>query len=106
MVVAGLFITSDGLIYNTVQTIAQDSSGNIWFGTLIGASKFDGEKWESFTGQDKLPYGYVTSIDVDNKGGVWIGCDNRIGTGDGISKFDGTTWDKLQRLAASRRMIL
>ncbi|HVN57337.1 MAG TPA: two-component regulator propeller domain-containing protein [Bacteroidales bacterium] len=41
--------TGNGLVNNTVKHISIDPSQNKWFGTTGGVSKFDGNKWTSFT---------------------------------------------------------
>ena len=42
--------TGGGLIANTVQAVALDSSGYYWFGTYSGASRFDGASdWSTYT---------------------------------------------------------
>lgn len=43
------FTTKDGLCNNRIREIQQDKSGNIFFTTLDGISKFDGQKFNTLT---------------------------------------------------------
>ena len=80
------YTIKDGLIDNWVHVIAIDKSGNKWFGTSKGLSKFDGHNWINFTENNGLINNYVTSIAIDPFDNIWIG------TIAGISKFDGKNW--------------
>jgi ligand-binding sensor domain-containing protein len=77
---------ADGLICDSVYTIAKDLSGNIWFGTFNGVSKLTGDKWQSFTTKDGLIANKVNSIAVDLDGSIWFGTD------EGISHFANNHW--------------
>jgi ligand-binding sensor domain-containing protein len=50
--------------------IADDTEGNIWFGTNNGVLKFDGTNWTTFPFED-LIYGSAYAIDAN--GEIWIG---------------------------------
>ena len=43
---------SDGLAQSQVRTMAQDGRGYLWFGTLGGASRFDGARFLNYSLQD------------------------------------------------------
>jgi hypothetical protein len=87
VVVAWLtYTTASGLANNSVYSIAIDGSGNKWFGTWGGVSKFDGTTWTTYTTANGLADNHVQAIAIDSLGNKWFG------TGGGISKFDGTTW--------------
>lgn len=73
-----VYNTTNGLINNTVQCIAEDSYGNIWCGTKGGISIFDGTAWTSFTTKDGLISDNITFINVDLNSTVYIGTDNGI----------------------------
>ena len=53
---------SDGLAQSQVRTIAQDGRGYLWFGTLGGASRFDGARFLNYALQDGLPDAQVLSL--------------------------------------------
>jgi Two component regulator propeller len=89
--------TTSGLVGNSVSSIAIDSQGNRWFGTVIvfsqsgvqyggGVSKFDGTTWTNYKVKDGLASNNVFSIAIDRKGNKWFGTDA------GVSKFNDTTW--------------
>lgn len=85
-----LFTTKNGLIDNTVNCIAEDKNGNIWFGTEHGASQYDGQKFTHFTTKDGLSDPYINSIMQDRKGKIWFGTNN------GISIYDGQSFTKFR----------
>jgi ligand-binding sensor domain-containing protein len=73
------YSTRDGLICDTVLAIAKDQSGNVWFGTPKGLSKFDGLKsWKNYTIQDGLIDNKINTIAVDIDNSVWFGTDKGI----------------------------
>jgi ligand-binding sensor domain-containing protein len=79
--------SNSGLVDNFVMAIAIDSSGNKWFGTYNGVSKFDGTNWTTYnTSNSGLAHNFVKGIAIDASGNKWLG------TYDGVSKFDGTNW--------------
>jgi streptogramin lyase len=89
--------TTNGLVGNFVSSIAIDSQGNKWIGTVTvlsksnkvyggGVSKFDGAVWTTYKTKDGLASNNVYSIAIDKHGNKWFGTDS------GVSKYDGTTW--------------
>ena len=59
----------------------------LWVGTHAGGvSRFDGEKWTSYTEADGLIDNGVRCIAQDAEGGYWFGTDG------GVSHFDGGRW--------------
>ncbi|MEO8085649.1 MAG: two-component regulator propeller domain-containing protein [Bacteroidota bacterium] len=48
------FTEKDGLCNDYVGTIQEDDSGNIWFGTSFGVSKFDGRTFTTFVHNESL----------------------------------------------------
>ncbi len=91
------YLTSDGLIDNSVSAIYEDSRNNLWIGTKGGLSKLvlttgnsENESanttefhytFENFTTEDGLGNNKIMSIAEDNYGNIWLG------TGMGISKY-------------------
>lgn len=69
--------TANGLSNNTVRYIYQDSKGFIWFSTLNGLNRYDGNTFRTFLpgdvpGELSLADGRVKSIDEDSHGFLWI----------------------------------
>ena len=66
---------------NNIQTIAQDSSGNLWLGSNNGILMFnpDAEKrdFKHFTNkaafQSNIPTGIIDVVFIDSKNNIWIG---------------------------------
>jgi len=77
----------DGLSDNTVYSIAQDTTGFLWFGTQNGLNKFDGY---TFTVYKHDPFNSNT-VSNDNAGNIFADRDGLIwiGTwGGGLDRFD------------------
>ncbi|NII83757.1 hybrid sensor histidine kinase/response regulator transcription factor [Pedobacter sp. SG908] len=72
------FSTEDGLIQNSVLSIAQDRQGFMWFGTEGGLSRFDGLRWRSFKnilGGTNKPSSdaLIRSLFWDKQNKLWMG---------------------------------
>jgi len=74
----------DGLAQSQVRAITQDSQGYLWFATVGGASRFDGNRFYNYSTEQGLLDNQVNCIYEDSNSDLWFGC-----TG-GISKFNGT----------------
>ncbi len=72
---------------NYIVSSAVDSKDDLWFGTLgAGLSHFDGSNWTSYSIENGLVGNMVHALKFDDKGILWIG------TGKGVSRFDGKTF--------------
>ncbi len=67
------YTSAEGLASSTVFSILQDKSGFIWFATLNGLSKFDGNHFTTFRTNDGLNSNSVTSIAEGDNGELFIG---------------------------------
>lgn len=76
-----------GLQGNTVNCMAEDQYGFIWFGTVNGLTRYDGRAFTRFQHNpldtNSLIDNYVESILIDEKGNLWIGS-----LGKGLTQFD------------------
>jgi len=72
---------------NTVTTIAEDTSGNLWIGTYNGLNRLDIERkrFQRFLVQDGLPDPVILGLLFDDMGMLWIS------TMKGLSRFDPIT---------------
>ncbi len=68
------FSPRDGLAQSQVRCMAQDKAGYLWFGTLGGASRFDGLDFINFGLRDGLPDAQVNALLAASDGTVWLGC--------------------------------
>ncbi|MEJ2055648.1 MAG: two-component regulator propeller domain-containing protein, partial [Calditrichaceae bacterium] len=77
------YTTDNGLIDNNVQTLAEDSSGAIWIGTMGGASKLTPEDIQltNFTMDSGLVSNDIRDIEVAEDGTIWFA------TAGGLSKL-------------------
>jgi ligand-binding sensor domain-containing protein/signal transduction histidine kinase len=76
----------DGLPQSSVNTIAQDKAGYMWFGTQDGLARYDGYEFtifrNSLTDPNSLCNNFITSLLVTERGSIWIGTSN------GLSVYD------------------
>jgi ligand-binding sensor domain-containing protein/serine phosphatase RsbU (regulator of sigma subunit) len=78
------FNVDDGLAQSQVLSMCQDRNGNIWFGTNSGGvSRYDGNKFVTFTENDSLINNVIFSI-TELKNGRLL-----FGTNGGLSVYDG-----------------
>lgn len=66
-----------GLSHNTVNCIAQDKEGFLWFGTKDGVNRFDGISFKVFrpdpSDSTSLGNNFVYSLHQDGHGILWVG---------------------------------
>ena len=67
-----LLTGEDGLPYDDFTTVAAGEEGVVWFGTRIGAVRYDGRNWEYRQGQRWLPHDEVRGIAVSAEGHAWL----------------------------------
>lgn len=72
------YTTRDGLAQSQVRTIAQDGRGQLWIGTLGGASQFDGSTFRNRSLQDGLPDAQVSAMARATDGTLWLGAGNSL----------------------------
>jgi ligand-binding sensor domain-containing protein len=82
------FYNYQNLPSQKITSIAIDSKGNKWFGSVNGLIKYDNSSYDVYrTSNSQIPNNYITDISIDNKDNIWVG------TWDGIAKFDGNEWN-------------
>ncbi|MBW6501090.1 MAG: hypothetical protein K0B05_06810 [Bacteroidales bacterium] len=63
-----------GISINSVNSIASDNNGNVWFGlSVMGALRYNGSFMRSYSVKDGLPGRSVTKIIRDRNGYLWFG---------------------------------
>ncbi|MBN2263038.1 MAG: response regulator [Prolixibacteraceae bacterium] len=79
-------LIEDGLPQNTINAIAKDGYGFMWFGTSNGICRYDGYTFELFKSGDhhtnSLPDNMISTIEPGLDKRVWIGSSN------GLSYYD------------------
>lgn len=80
------YTTADGLAEDYVLSLAA-SGTEIWIGTRLGLSWFNGHTWLTYTAKDGLTSPTVTALAVDNLGNLWAGTYNG-----GVNRLDGQGW--------------
>jgi len=58
------FTTKDGLANDRVTNIYEDKSGNIWFGTESGASRYNGKSFQNLKMSEAPPHNETDSVHV------------------------------------------
>ena len=81
------FRKEHGLVTNEVTRIFQDREGCLWFGTVHGVSRYDGQSFVNFTTQEGLANNVVVAICQDREGILWFG------TYGGASRYDPSASD-------------
>lgn len=79
------FTPRDGLAQSQVRCMAQDKAGYLWFGTLGGASRFDGLEFTNYGLRNGLPDPQVNALLAATDGTVWLGCGGYLVHFDGLS---------------------
>ena len=68
--------TMEGLLDGEITSIAQDSIGNIWIGSYIGLTKYDGTRLTNYrpdlTNSNSIPDKKIKKLFVDSKNNLWI----------------------------------
>ncbi|PCJ60255.1 MAG: hypothetical protein COA79_08775 [Planctomycetota bacterium] len=72
---------------NKMFAVVQDRSGNVWFGTNGGISKFNGVTWTNYNSlTNGIENNIIHSIFSDKDGGIWFATNN------GVTYFNGIIW--------------
>ncbi len=81
--------TEEGLSYNSVTQIIQDSQGFLWISTFNGLNRYDGYSFKVFMPEASDPKSISSQsagvILEDKKGFIWVG------TTDGLNRYDRKT---------------
>lgn len=77
------FTPQDGLAQSQVRCMAEDAEGYLWFGTLGGASRFDGLNFTNYAQQEGLPDAQVNALLTTRDGTLWLACGLSLATFDG-----------------------
>ena len=67
------YTSLDGLCNNFVYAIHDDPDGLLWFGTIGGVSRYDGNQFITFTTEDGLANNGAGAIARDSEGALWFG---------------------------------
>ncbi|HRO98946.1 MAG TPA: two-component regulator propeller domain-containing protein [Flavobacteriales bacterium] len=72
------YTPKDGLAQSQVRCMAQDARGHLWFGTLGGASRFDGLEFVNMALQEGLPDPHVSAMALGPDSSLWLGSGNAL----------------------------
>lgn len=71
------FSNKEGFNQNTINTIAQDSYGFLWFGTPNGLIKYDGYDFTNYTSESgdeaSISNNFIRKLFTDSAGILWVG---------------------------------
>ncbi|MCY3683475.1 MAG: sigma 54-interacting transcriptional regulator [Gemmatimonadetes bacterium] len=92
---------ANGLAGVRTEHIAEDSEGCLWIATWdSGVSRFDGDKFETFTEQEGLCSDRVFAIHLDSQKRLWFGTMN------GVCWYDGINFHHLEDDGIADRSVL
>jgi ligand-binding sensor domain-containing protein/two-component sensor histidine kinase len=77
-----VYTTAEGLVRDSINRIAQDSRGFLWFCTMEGLSRFDGYGFTNYTTEQGLPHRSVNDLLETRDGAYWLA------TGGGVCRFN------------------
>jgi signal transduction histidine kinase/DNA-binding response OmpR family regulator/streptogramin lyase len=88
----------DGLSQSSIQGIAQDRDGYLWFGTQYGLNRYDGYQFEVFrhdpSDPDSISNDTIQGLHVASEGSLWILTRN------GIDRME-TSTGRVERVSAN-----
>ena len=78
------YSTLNGLSANFVNNVVQDDKGYMWFATINGLQRYDGNKFITFKHQSgnpfSIPYNNVARVYFDRQNNLWVmTADNKVG---------------------------
>ena len=76
------FASTEGVASDITNSIYTDSRGYLWIGTNDGLTRFDGQRFISYSTDDGLPHRNIGDIAEDRSGAIWIG------TPGGVARLD------------------
>jgi ligand-binding sensor domain-containing protein len=88
-----VYTTDNGLPNNSVFSIYQDSSGNIWFGTADGVVRYDYMSFRNYAEKDGLDNRWVSAAYKDHRGNLWFATRSED---DAIFQFRGNRFEVLK----------
>ncbi len=91
-----VLMNNSGIGADTTTCIFQDNQNNLWFGTIRGVSKFDGQNWIVYNESNSplLNWQFIFGIEqVNNK--------MYFGGGQGVFEFDGSNWVTISTTSAT-----
>lgn len=77
----------DGLPIDYVTTQAFDKQGHLWIGTLEGAARYNGSRWEGLRMPRPQRSNWVTTLLPRADGSIWFGT-----AGDGLHRYQNGRW--------------
>ena len=91
------FRQNDGLVHNAVSTVVESRDRAMWFATLGGISRYDGQIWRSFTAEDGLPGNVVRHLYESEDGTLWaaVGRRFREEAPQAVARFVGGRWETM-----------
>jgi signal transduction histidine kinase/ligand-binding sensor domain-containing protein len=78
-----VYTSAEGLAHDRVKRIVRDSRGFLWLCTLMGLSRFDGERFETYRPDRGLPYFSINDLLEARDGTYWLATN-----GGGVVRFD------------------
>ena len=71
------YLSGEGIPSGAILSVMVASDGGIWFGTDVGAARYDGA-WETISADDGRPLGRIRAIVQSADGAIWFGTDTGV----------------------------
>lgn len=95
----------EGLPTSNIYAVFEDSKGYVWFGTDVGALKFDGYNFEHFSTDNGLSDNEVFKFYEDSKHRIWFITLNGKLSFYQNGRFENTNTNQLLKAASNSKMI-
>jgi len=79
---------------NDIYSLAIDTIGIIWAGTIDGISRFNGTNWLTYTTENGLSSNFVVVVAADPTGGIWAAMS--LPKDCALAYFNGIMWTQVQ----------
>ena len=100
-----LKIFADGIEFSdhSINSVFQDSKGNIWIGATAGLVRYSNGHFTKYTETNGFPIRYVTSIGEDKNGNMWVGASGELIIMREGKFFTGPNWERTFTIKAIYR---
>src|SRR5215203_2775787 len=73
-----VYATADGLAHDRVRRIVLDSRGFLWFCTVQGLNRFDGQRFTEYSLRDGLGSASVLDVLETREGDYWVATESGV----------------------------
>jgi len=96
------------IIAYIISGLVEDRNGRVWFGSRHGKSfgYYEKKRVIYFPSKESADYpSWIGALEVDQEGNIWLGSSSP-GTWDGLCRYDGVSFERLEGLSGSPILAL